>query len=933
MAKSPVTILFTTDSVELAIKDGVATTVNSRGFITVGVDGSGDAQFILVDTSGRQVIVGAGVAGTPAGGVVSVQGVAGGTDLPISVASLPLPSGAATEATLATRLAEATFTARINTQGQKAMAASTPVVLASDQSAIPVTDNGGSLTVDGTVTANQGNQGTHAQRWMVGLSDGSGFISPATDRTTAGAPFSFRLSDGTAFYDAAKTGQLPAALVGGRLDTNNGAWLGSTAPTVGSKTSANSIPVVIASDQAAVQVTGSLVDNAAFTDGTTRVHPVGFIFDEVAGTALTENDAAAARIDAKRAQVQVIEDGTTRGVRAAVKAASTAAVATDPALVVAVSPNNTIPISAASLPLPTGAATSALQTTGNTSLSNIDGKLPATLVGGRLDTNTGAWLGSTAPTVGQKAMASSIPIVIASDQSAVPVSQNGTWTVQQGTPPWSVSQSGTWTVQQGTPPWSVVGPGASGAALSGNPVRIAFSDGTNTRDALSDTSGRLQVVGAAASGAAAAGNPVLAAGSDGTNARTIRTATDGTVRVDPTGTTAQPVTDNGGSLTVDTPQLPAALVGGRLDENVGAWLGSTAPTVGQKAMASSVPVVIASDQSEVQVKQGTAAALSGAWPVKHTDGTNTMPTMDVASRAAFVKQTDGTNVMPTGDVVARSVFHQISDGTTGPVAVKGASTIPVATDKALVVVLSPNQQAIPVSASPATSTAGIRGGTVILGGGTSGSINAIRATVYNEQSSNAQRSMSSSNVNDASAGSGARTVELVYYDSTGAGPFSETITLNGTTAVNTTATNICYIESLIVKTAGATGSNAGTITLFASTAGGGGAVASIGVGNLVVGQGDGRTLWAQHYVGTGLQASITGLVVGASSSSTFHVRAKPLSANAADIIVSGLITTSAAFTRVYGAPITIQGPARITMYGVPSTNGVTLSAAMDYFED
>jgi hypothetical protein len=57
------------------------------------------------------------------------------------------------------------------------------------------------------------------------------------------------------------------------------------------------------------------------------------------------------------------------------------------------------------------------------------------------------------------------------------------------------------------------------------------------------------------------------------------------------------VDDNGASLTVDTPQLPAALVGGRLDENVGAWLGSTAPTVGQKTMANSVPVTIASDQS------------------------------------------------------------------------------------------------------------------------------------------------------------------------------------------------------------------------------------------------------------------------------------------------------------------------------------------------
>lgn len=50
--------------------------------------------------------------------------------------------------------------------------------------------------------------------------------------------------------------------------------------------------------------------------------------------------------------------------------------------------------------LPTGASTSALQTTGNTSLSSIDGKLGS---------------------LGQKAMAGSAPVVIASDQASFPV--------------------------------------------------------------------------------------------------------------------------------------------------------------------------------------------------------------------------------------------------------------------------------------------------------------------------------------------------------------------------------------------------------------------------------------------------------------------------------------------------------------------------------
>jgi hypothetical protein len=132
----------------------------------------------------------------------------------------------------------------------------------------------------------------------------------------------------------------------------------------------------------------------------------------------------------------------------------------------------------------------------------------------------------------------------------------------------------------------------------------------------------ITLVDGAAIGSAEA---LVIAGKDGSNARMIRVASDGTVRTDPTGTTAQPITDNGGSLTVDgsisvsnfpavqpvsdnagsltvdTPQLPSSLVGSRLDVNNGAWLGSTAPTVGQKTMANSLPVAISSDQQAIPI--------------------------------------------------------------------------------------------------------------------------------------------------------------------------------------------------------------------------------------------------------------------------------------------------------------------------------------------
>jgi len=62
------------------------------------------------------------------------------------------------------------------------------------------------------------------------------------------------------------------------------------------------------------------------------------------------------------------------------------------------------------------------------------------------------------------------------------------------------------------------------------------------------------------------------------------------------------------------------------------WLGSTAPTVGQKAMASSVPVVIASDQSAVPVSVSTHAVTINA--VDQVASAPTNATVGVASGAA-----------------------------------------------------------------------------------------------------------------------------------------------------------------------------------------------------------------------------------------------------------------------------------------------------------
>jgi hypothetical protein len=80
---SPVSIPFSTDGVELAQKNSAAIPTDARGFVGVGLDGS-TLRFQLVDSSGRQILVGAGTAGSPVGGVVSIQGVTSGTPLQIT---------------------------------------------------------------------------------------------------------------------------------------------------------------------------------------------------------------------------------------------------------------------------------------------------------------------------------------------------------------------------------------------------------------------------------------------------------------------------------------------------------------------------------------------------------------------------------------------------------------------------------------------------------------------------------------------------------------------------------------------------------------------------------------------------------------------------------------------------------------------------------
>lgn len=211
----------------------------------------------------------------------------------------------------------------------------------------------------------------------------------------------------------------------------------------------------------------------------------------------------------------------------------------------------------------------------------------------------------------------------------------------------------------------------------------------------------------------------------------------------------------------------------------------------------------------------------------------------------------------------------------------------------------------------------------------------LRATFYTEQTTGAQRSVSSSSASDTSAGTGARTIKITYYDATLTNLKTETVALNGTSAVNTVATDICFIERIDVITVGSGGGNVGTLTLFISTAGGGGTIGTVSAG-------DNQTNWCHHYVRVNRTAYILGGDAGckgASSGSITIRKAFPTASPAqAELVIASQFRVPAGGEEHFNfssAPLAVAGPARVTLYAqqdaASGTN--TWFAGFGFFEN
>lgn len=272
----------------------------------------------------------------------------------------------------------------------------------------------------------------------------------------------------------------------------------------------------------------------------------------------------------------------------------------------------TQPVSAASLPLPTGAATSSNQTTANASLSSIDTKLtsPLTVTGPLTDTELRAsavpvsLASSPLPTGAATAANQATEIAsLASIDSKLtsPLTVTGPLTDAQlrATP---VPVSGTVTANAGTGTFAV-----SAAAL---PLPSGASTAANQATEIASLASIDTKTPALGQALAAASVPVVLTAAQLT---TLTPLTSVTV-TQATGTNLHTVVDSGtvaatqsGTWNVNNVSGTVSLPTGAATETTLAAQSAKLPaTLGQKAMTASLAVVLASDQASVPV----AATLS-----------------------------------------------------------------------------------------------------------------------------------------------------------------------------------------------------------------------------------------------------------------------------------------------------------------------------------
>lgn len=189
-----------------------------------------------------------------------------------------------------------------------------------------------------------------------------------------------------------------------------------------------------------------------------------------------------------------------------------------------------------------------------------------------------------------------------------------------------------------------------------------------------------------------------------------------------------------------------------------------------------------------------------------------------------------------------------------------------------------------------------------------------------------QMQLVSSSASDTGAGTGAQQILIDYLTSPGSASgfkrFTETVTLNGTTPVNTVAMDIYRIERISISRAGVTLTAAGNISLQSV----GGATT---FERIEAGTNASRTLI--HFIPRGFQSLTTDMMVGTTTSGGVRfVLEASVEDSAGNVSFFGQKEVGFAdgnFNRSFNTPIRVTNPNNKEMFFIVATKGISANQA------
>ena len=313
------------------------------------------------------------------GNPVPVSGTFWQATQPVSASSLPLPSGAATSSLQTTaNTSLSSIDAKTPVLGQALATASVPVVLPATQ--ITALTPPTSVGLTGTLPAFTATPTVNIGTSSLALESGGNLASINTKLPSNLTVTATRLLvDGSGVTQPVSAASLPlptgAATAANQTTTNTSlSSIDTKTPVLGQALAAASVPVVLP----AAQITTLTPPSSVGISGTLPAFAATPTFNIGAAPSLTfTNTSFTANAGTNlNTSLLALESG---GNLASINTKLPSNLTVTATRLLVDGSGVTQPVSAATLPLPTGAATSANQTTTNTSLSSIDGKLPSTL--------------------------------------------------------------------------------------------------------------------------------------------------------------------------------------------------------------------------------------------------------------------------------------------------------------------------------------------------------------------------------------------------------------------------------------------------------------------------------------------------------------------------------------------------------------------------